>query len=63
MYGASSPSEGGWPYVGTLISCRRIRGWGYGSGEGSMSESPVVVAMGSKRDGEGQAMVFCFVVD
>ena len=45
MYGASSPSEGGWPYVGTLISCRRIRGWGYGSGEGSMSESPVVVAV------------------
>jgi hypothetical protein len=36
--------------VGTLISCRRTRGWGYDSGVGRLSELPVdavVIVLGT----------------
>ena len=34
-----------WPCVGTLISCRRTRGWGYDSGVGRLSKSPLVAVV------------------
>jgi hypothetical protein len=41
----SSPRLVGGPRVGTLISCRRTRGWGYDSAVGRLSESPMVAVV------------------